>query len=163
MDMEKNHDSFFDCYFQLLNFEKNFRQFTQCKVGNDDLTLANMMLLSYLYVNGSCGQKELTVTFNASSAAMAVSIARLEEKNLINKVVDPEDKRNNIISLTEEGENCLLLFKKTCDAQKKENAESTNDFCSPEELRNLIRLQKKLSLQLKTITDIVRIGNNSVE
>ena len=69
MDIKEYHDCYFDCYFQLLTFEKNFRQFTQSKVGNGDLTLASMMILSYLHVNGSCGQKELTVTFNAECLA----------------------------------------------------------------------------------------------
>lgn len=153
MDMKEYRDCYFDCYFQLLTFEKNFRQFTQSKIGNGDLTLASMMILSYLHVNGSCGQKELTVTFNASSAAMAVSIARLEEKSLVNKVIDPEDKRNNIISLTKEGEKCLHLFKETCDAQKKEDGAYANESFSPEDLQSLIRLQKKLFQQLKSITD----------
>lgn len=154
MEIKEYRDCYFDCYFQLLTFEKNFRQFTQSKVGNGDLTLANMMILSYLYVNGSCGQKELTVTFNASSAAMAVSVSRLEEKGLIEKVVDPEDKRNNIISLTKEGEKYLLLFKDTCNAHKAKNSEYTNDVFSQEDLKNLIRLQKKLFSQLKSITDL---------
>lgn len=154
MEIKEYRDCYFDCYFQLLTFEKNFRQFTQSKVGNGDLTLANMMILSYLYVSGSCGQKELTVTFNASSAAMAVSVSRLEEKGLIEKVVDPEDKRNNIISLTKEGEKYLLLFKDTCNAHKAKNSEYTNNVFSQEDLKNLIRLQKKLFSQLKSITDL---------
>lgn len=153
MDRMEHQDSYFDYYFQLLTFEKNFRQFTQSKVGNDDLTLANMMILAYLYVNGSCGQKELTITFNASSAAMAVSIARLEEKSLVNKMIDPEDKRNNIISLTEEGEKCLLMFKKSCDANRKETEEHSDKEFSNEDLRYLIRLQKKLFHQLKFIAE----------
>ena len=91
MNMKEYHD----CYFQLLSFEKNFRQFTQTKIGNSGLTFSHIIIMSYLHDHGGCGQKELTVTFNSSSAAMAVSVARLEEKGLIRKVVDDADKRNN--------------------------------------------------------------------
>ena len=40
-------------YFYLLNFEKNFHQFTQMKIGGTGLTLAMIMIMSYLDVNGS--------------------------------------------------------------------------------------------------------------
>ncbi len=134
-------------YFSLLAFEKNFRQFTQTKVENSDLTLSHVMILIYLYTNGNCGQKELTVTFNASSAAMAVSIARLEEKGLIEKVTDAEDKRNNIIRLSPKGKEYLCTLPK-CREQRK----NTEDAISGEELQLLTKLQNKLFRQLKDIT-----------
>ena len=70
MNMEKYQDS----YFKLLSFEKSFRQFTQKKVPGADVSLALIMILRYLEENGSCGQKELTVTFNASSLHDALPI-----------------------------------------------------------------------------------------
>lgn len=134
-------------YFSLLAFEKNFRQFTQTKVENSDLTLSHVMILIYLYTNGNCGQKELTVTFNASSAAMAVSIARLEEKGLIEKITDEEDKRNNIISLSQKGKEYLSTLPKARSPKK-----TTEDAISGEELQLLTKLQNKLFRQLKDIT-----------
>lgn len=134
-------------YFSLLAFEKNFRQFTQTKVENSDLTLSHVMILIYLYTNGNCGQKELTVTFNASSAAMAVSIARLEEKGLIEKVTDAKDKRNNIIRLSQRGKEYLCTLPKC-----REHRKNTEDAISGEELQLLTKLQNKLFRQLKDIT-----------
>ena len=107
-----------DCYFQFLSFEKTFRQFTQSKIKGCDLTLGHLMIMSYLYENGDCGQKELTVTFNSSSAAMAVSIARLEEEGIVCKMTDAEDKRNNNIS--------RVFRKKTELNRKKEPTEFAN-------------------------------------
>lgn len=136
-----------DYYFSLLSFEKNFRQFTQTKMENGGLTLAHVMILVYLSTNGSCGQKELTVTFNASSAAMAVSIARLEEKGLIVKIADAEDKRNNVISLSKNGENYLRSV-----FENRDYTETPEEPLSEEEFRLLTRLQNKLFHQLKAVT-----------
>lgn len=137
-----------DSYFKLLSFEKSFRQFTQKKVPGADVSLALIMILRYLEENGSCGQKELTVTFNASSAAMAVSIGKLEEKELIVKEVADDDKRNNIISLTEKGE---TLLAQVAAAAAAEGAKAEAPM-SEEELSQLTKLQKKLFRQLKAIT-----------
>lgn len=144
MNMEKYQDS----YFKLLSFEKSFRQFTQKKVPGANVSLALVMILRYLQENGNCGQKELTVTFNASSAAMAVSIGKLEEKGLIVKEAADDDKRNNIISLTQKGEDLLAQVAANYEAEEtKEEAPM-----SEEELSQLTKLQKKLFRQLKTIT-----------
>ena len=143
MNLKKYQDS----YFSLLSFEKSFRQFTQKKVEGTDISLALVMILRYLEENGSCGQKELTVTFNASSAAMAVSIAKLEEKALITKEVADDDKRNNIIALTGQGKE-LLDTVTAGFAGESENSDALSD----EELSQLNRLQKKLFRQLKTIS-----------
>ena len=136
-------------YFSLLAFEKNFRQFTQTKTKDRDLTLSHVMILIYLFANGDCGQKELTVTFNASSAAMAVSIARLEEKGLIEKTADEEDKRNNIISLSKNGEEYLRTL-----LEDRNSRETAEDTITEEELQLLTKLQNKLFRQLKGITGI---------
>lgn len=146
-----NVKDYHDCYFHLLSFEKNFRQFTQKKIGNGDLTLAHIMILSYLHVNGTCGQKELTITFNASSAAMAVSIARLEDKGFIAKATDPEDKRNNMISLTDSGEEYLTEFLEARSARDQQEPE-VDDF-TRDDLRNLAQLQNKLFRRLKVVTN----------
>ncbi len=143
-----NMENYQDSYFKLLSFEKLFRQFTQKKVPGADVSLALMMILRYLEENGSCGQKELTVTFNASSAAMAVSIGKLEERKLVVKEVADDDKRNNIISLTEKGKALLARVAANSTAEETK-AEAP---MSEEELSQLTKLQKKLFRQLKTIT-----------
>ena len=144
-----------DCYFQFLAFEKTFRQFTQSKVKGCDLALGHLMLMSYLLENGDCGQKELTVTFNSSSAAMAVSIARLEEEGLVSKIADHEDKRNNIISLTEKGLEFLNSFSRDVDKKPEERTNELCEYLSKEELHQLTRLQKKLFHQLKAIIEMI--------
>jgi DNA-binding MarR family transcriptional regulator len=141
-------ENYQDSYFKLLSFEKSFRQFTQKKVPGTNVSLALVMILRYLQENGGCGQKELTVTFNASSAAMAVSISKLEEKGLIIKETADDDKRNNIISLTEKGEALLAQV-----AGIYENGDAEEEApMSEEELHQLAKLQKKLFRQLKAIT-----------
>lgn len=149
MDVKDYHD----CYFHLLSFEKSFRQFTQKKIGNGDLTLAHIMILSYLHVNGTCGQKELTITFNASSAAMAVSISRLEDKGFIAKETDSEDKRNNVISLTDKGREYLTAFLEARSEEDQKAVEREAEQFTRDDLRNLAQLQNKLFRQLKAVAN----------
>lgn len=135
-------------YFQFLAFEKNLRRFVQAKVGKSDLSVAQVMILVYLDSRGDCGQKELTITFNASSAAMVVSVARLEEKGFISKTVNEEDKRNNIVALTEAGraftEEILSAY---------ENCEKSEELLiTEEELSLLSKVQKKLFSQMEAIS-----------
>ena len=78
---------------------------------------------------------------------MAVSIARLEEKGLIEKVADEEDKRNNIISLSKNGEAYLGTLLENIAEQ-----ETAEDAITEEELQQLTKLQNKLFRQLKGIT-----------
>lgn len=135
-------------YFQFLAFEKNLRRFVQAKVGKSDLSVAQVMILVYLDSRGDCGQKELTITFNASSAAMAVSVARLEEKGFISKTVNEEDKRNNIVALTEAGRD----FKEEI-LSAYENCEKSEELLiTEEELSLLSKVQKKLFSQMEAIS-----------
>ena len=78
---------------------------------------------------------------------MAVSIARLEEKGLIEKVADEEDKRNNIISLSKNGEAYLGTL-----LENRAEQETAEDAITEEELQQLTKLQNKLFRQLKGIT-----------
>ena len=135
-------------YFQFLAFEKSLRRFVQAKVGKSDLSVAHVMILVYLDSRGDCGQKELTITFNASSAAMAVSVARLEEKGFISKTVNEEDKRNNIVALTEAGR---AFMEEILSAY--ENCEKSEELLiTEEELSLLSKVQKKLFSQMEAIS-----------
>ncbi len=138
-------------YFYLLTFEKNFRQFTQMKIVGTDLTLASIMIMSYLEVNGSSGQKELTITFNASSAGMAVSLTQLEQRGYISKIPDENDRRNNIISLSKEGKETLGQM---MDAHTEALAAVDRDDFTSADFNQLKSLQNKLLNHLKIIAEV---------
>lgn len=132
--------SYRNFYFHMLSLEKNFRKLSQKKI-DGEITLALVMILDYLNANGSCGQKELTVSFNSSSAAMAVSIAKLHEYGYIDKIPDTADKRNNIISLTKQGAEYLSGLE---EREKLRGIQPGTDAFSEEEFLQLKNLQNKL-------------------
>ena len=145
-------------YFNLLSFEKIFRQFMQMKLVGSDLTLAMIMIMSYLDYNGSSGQKELTVTFNASSAGMALYLSQLEERGYIVKVPDEHDRRNNIVSVSAEG-------KKMLEQVMKAHAEAISvvdrDGFTLQDFNQMKSLQNKLLSHLKIIAEVSakKLGN----
>lgn len=61
------------------------------------------IMLMHLSETGEATQKQLAEFLNCSSAAVAVSIKRLEKKGLLKKRVDRDDMRYNKITLTDEG------------------------------------------------------------
>lgn len=72
-------------------------------------------LLFHLEETGGCNQKELADFLNVSNATVAVSIKRMEKCGIIKKSPDKNDLRNNIITLTDTGNDvvkkCHHLFR----------------------------------------------------
>lgn len=71
-------------------------------------------LLFHLDETGGCNQKELVDYLNVSCATVAVSLKRMEKCGIIKKSPDKNDLRNNIITLTDKGnevvKKCRGLF-----------------------------------------------------
>lgn len=61
-------------------------------------------LLQCLLHEGNCSQAQLSKILNVSPAAVAVSLKRLEKQGMIKRTVNPQSQRENIIVLTQEGE-----------------------------------------------------------
>ena len=63
----------------------------------------HMVLMHLSHFNEPVSQKQIAEKFGISSAAIAVTVKKLEAKGLIQKIPDKKDGRYNCISLTEKG------------------------------------------------------------
>lgn len=63
----------------------------------------HMVLMHLSRFSEPISQKQIAEKFGISSAAIAVTVKKLESKGLIEKVPDKKDGRYNCISLTEQG------------------------------------------------------------
>lgn len=87
-------DIFRHCYFK-----KSF-----CETG---IYHGQFPLLKYISEHDGCGQIEMSKQFNISPAAVAKSLTRLEKAEFITKKQDNDNKRANLIYLTEKGKKAL--------------------------------------------------------
>jgi len=59
--------------------------------------------LGFIYNNPNTSPKEISEFFNISSARVASILNRLETKELINRYINPADRRQIIINVTKKG------------------------------------------------------------
>jgi DNA-binding MarR family transcriptional regulator len=72
-------------------------------------------VLSALNRMGECHQKALATEFDITPASMSTMCDRLVAAGLIEKLVDPEEKRAYLVRLTQEGESKVREVRKAWD------------------------------------------------
>ena len=111
-------------------------------LSDQNLTISQFKVLSYLWHHGQkkVNQKQIYDFLEIKPSSMTKLIRILTSKGLIKKEVDPDDCRNSVIKLTEQGlENkrlCVENIKKTENYLLKELA--------PEERETLFQLLVKI-------------------
>lgn len=76
-------------------------------IKSSGLTIAQFGVLEALYNKGDMNINEIIESILTTSGNMTVVIKNLEKDGLINKTIDPKDKRSSIISITEKGINII--------------------------------------------------------
>ena len=66
-------------------------------------------ILMELSENEYHSQKEIAVAMKVSTATIAIALKKLEKNGYINKIMDEEDNRLNIIVITEKGRNAIEM------------------------------------------------------
>jgi len=69
-----------------------------------DITTDQFSILQYIHHQQSCTSTQIATTFGVGKSAVTALINRLDEKKLIERKRDPEDRRIIELSLTEMGE-----------------------------------------------------------
>lgn len=85
-------------------------------------------------------QKSLSKELNISSAAVAVTLTKLEKANFIEKKQTPEDKRANGITITDAGKELLKTTKHAFQKMDEEFFKPLSD----DELASFIEILRKL-------------------
>ena len=123
-----------DLFWLIVQCKKNVNEIPQiCSKGE------NGVLIYLSFVKNEVSSSELSNKLNVSLPRIANVLNVLENKNLITKKVDKDDKRKTIVAITDEGKKVVL--------QKKEETiiGLTNilEKMTEEERNDYLRLTKK--------------------
>jgi len=115
------------------------REYKTIKEGG--LTVSQFAVLEILYHKGDLKICEIIDKILSTGGNMTVVIDNLVKQNLVKRCTDSNDRRVNLISITEEGRNLISdIFPKHL-----ENINEIFSGLTSEEKKNLISLLKKLS------------------
>ncbi len=86
-----------------INMGKNHRSVLEKRLQETGVYRGQHHLLMCIARNPELSQRELAEIQNVSTAAIAVSLKKLEKGGYVERAVDEKDSRSNIIKITEKG------------------------------------------------------------
>ncbi|WP_313129791.1 MarR family winged helix-turn-helix transcriptional regulator [Anaerocolumna sp.] len=105
------------------------------------LTTAQFAVLEALYHKGTLTIQEIINSILSTGGNMTVVINNLEKEKLIERHVNPEDKRSSLIEITDKGKKIIQeIFPNHLQSLKEEF-----EVLTKEEKQELITILKKLS------------------
>ena len=116
----------------------------QYKLNGYDISLDQWIILSLVYQNEGCNQKNLAEVSHKDRAVITRILNKLENNGLIERKTSYHDKREFLIYLTDK---CKDLYIKT-SATVSQNAREIKLIFSKSELEQLESLLNKLSSSL---------------
>ncbi|WP_412468247.1 MarR family winged helix-turn-helix transcriptional regulator [Pedobacter sp. KLB.chiD] len=89
----------------ILNLRMSMKQYVQKKIREDkiDLTYEMLQVLAVLWTSGEMNQQDIADKIQKNKASLTSLLDNLAKRNFIIRTEDPVDRRNKIISLTDEG------------------------------------------------------------
>src|ERR1700680_4196698 len=90
---------------KILTVNTAYRQFLQCKLKEHKtgLTYEMLQVMGCLWKKDGINQQEITNITVKDKASMTYLIDNLTKRNLVKRQEDPNDRRNKLILLTEQG------------------------------------------------------------
>lgn len=115
------------------------------KANEIGLNAMHVKCLTFINRSEMCTANDIVVFLARDKAQIARLIKEMIEKNWLVKVANPEDKRSQLLSLTEAGKALASLISKTQSHVDKKMQENL----SSEELSEFIRVANVISNNLK--------------
>ncbi|MFU7517046.1 MarR family winged helix-turn-helix transcriptional regulator [Clostridium sp. HCS.1] len=78
-----------------------WRNFTEKRLKEFDLTFGEQIIIIFLSKNENVNQETISKRYMIDKGMVAKTLTRLEDKDFVLRERNPENKRENIISLTE--------------------------------------------------------------
>ncbi len=101
---------------------------------------AQVVYVDYLARHAPCSLKQLTEGLGFRPASVSVMIKMLEQKNMISREVNPDDKRSIILSLSERGQRTYAKI----DQFRKKKADALLAQLSDTEVETFLALLQKM-------------------
>lgn len=117
------------------------RYFSERKLKEYELSFSEQIILMYLSIHGSVNQETIAKRYMIDKGMIAKTINKLDKKDFIIKKQNLENKRENVISLSEKGKSILVQM---ADILKEWN-EILYQNMSKEEIDQVSNLTKKLA------------------
>lgn len=105
-----------------------------------EITLEQLGILEELAVQGSMNMTQLSNALNKENTNITRLVDKLEKKQFLQRVSDPNDRRANIIQITESGKQ---LFKNLVPILVSELKEATATV-TKDEYNEMLRILKKI-------------------
>ncbi len=137
-------------FVKMLKLDRMHRNIAENFVSSMGIHRSQHRILMYLSKNKDCNsQKQIADEFSISSAAVAVSLKKLENGGFIQRNISENDNRFNKIELTEKGREMVYKTKKAfSQLDIKMFSALTSDECSA-----LEESLEKMQASLKELAD----------
>ena len=111
-----------------------------------DLTFSQVRILGYLHRYGpEATQKEIETWLDVAHPTVVGLVSRLEKNVFVECYTDSKDRRNKLVRLTPKAHE----IKEKVDQKRKQNEEQLSSGFSQEEQQELVRLLKKVYLNIE--------------
>lgn len=107
----------------------------------DGLSLPQYMLLRTVEHHGSMRVSDIAASLGTKAPAVSMLLQGVEERDLIVREHDSDDRRVILVSLTKKGHSAV----KTAEHVRREMTRRLTSSLTLEELRTLVRIQTKLA------------------
>jgi len=117
------------------------RNFTERKLREFDLTFGEQIIVMFLSAHDNVNQDTISKTFMIDKGMVAKTLNKLEQKGYIMRRQNPDNKRENIISLTQQGADILIHM----NTVLKEWNDILYEGMSEEDIAYVTRLTEKMA------------------
>ena len=120
---------------KMIRVNRMHRSLIESYTKQSDLHRSQQQLLLYLLkCNTPPSQKDIAAAFEITPAAVAISLKKLEQRELIQRIPNPDDTRANLITISQRGKELLErnreLFEQTDAAMLEGVSEAELDQIS---------------------------------
>ena len=126
---------------ELLTFFNSFSSWENSVIRASDLTVAETHAIGILGENGSMNMKTLAQKLGVTTGTTTVTVDRLERKEYARRESVKEDRRVNLITLTDKGQQAFLEHHK----YHFQLTEQINAVLSSEESGQLLKILQKIN------------------
>lgn len=128
---------------------RSCRSFTERKLREYDLTFGEQIIVMFISAHENVNQDTISRTFMIDKGMVAKTLNKLEQKGYIVRRQNPDNKRENIVSLTQRGADVLIHM----GTVYKEWNDILYEGMSEEEIAYVTKLTEKMAKNVARYLD----------
>ncbi|MBC3889004.1 MarR family transcriptional regulator [Acetobacterium paludosum] len=87
--------------------ERSCRTFSERRLKKYDLGFSEQLVLMYVSAHDEVNQEKIARNYMIDKGAIAKTSVKLEKKGFITRIQNPDNKREYLVSLTQDGQNII--------------------------------------------------------